>query len=546
MEELCGSTFSGQLVIKTVLAYGLVGAAQVLYKLLWGWRRSSRIRLVLEDMPATKGDGHDSPMGWIKDFAANRSRLNDWRVEVCDGQPVCKTLGFRWHPGMWGVTINEPAMVRHVLKDEFSKYGKPDTSLTPFWFYFRDFSGDGIFVLSHGSGSQDNGKAWAQMRKIAAQIFSRKNLNSQMLDVFLERAEVLRGYLQQARNKGSPVDLQSCFFKFTLDSIMQIFFAEESNTVVGVPNEYGRALNFAQHNFRVHAFDSLASFILFSTFVPWPFGGRFGGWARAIWDRFSPRYRKMKLALRVADQEAHRLVTKCRCDPNLQKRRDLVALFIQAGYDTDFVKQMMLHFVIAGHDTTACLLSWMFYELTRNQDIQSRLHDEIMEKLPPGSELNVTSLSASEMPYLNGVVYESLRLWPPVASNVRMLYEDDILPGGWKLPASVHVTYSAYSMGRDASRYLEPEAFRPERWIPFTAPAPHEFPVFNAGPRICIGMDMSILEAKTAAVELLRYCQFEMVPGQEITYGDKVTMDIKSNGKEEFMVHVRHWEAAES
>ena len=58
-----------------------------------------------------------------------------------------------------------------------------------------------------------------------------------------------------------------------------------------------------------------------------------------------------------------------------------------------------------------------------------------------------------------------------------------------------------------------------------------------------LGMDMAMFEAKTAAVELLRHCRFEMVPGQEITYGDKITLDIKSNGKEEFFVHVRGWPA---
>ncbi|CAE7713413.1 CYP704B1 [Symbiodinium sp. CCMP2592] len=225
--------------------------------------------------------------------------------------------------------------------------------------------------------------------------------------------------------------------------------------------------------------------------------------------------------------------------------------------------------------------SWAFYELTRNPDVQSRLHDEIMEKLPPGTaafaylEVKAACSSflrhqarheepnraqdaagrlsgtckitrdhtpgAGEMPYLNGVMYEALRLWPPVPFDPKMAFEDDVLPGGWKVPALAQVAYCPYNMGRDPKRYPEPEvaqlkhAFRPERWIPFTAPSQHEFPVFQAG------MDMALFEAKTAAVELLRHCRFEMVPGQNITYGDKITLDIKSNGKEEFLVHVRDW-----
>lgn len=166
------------------------------------------------------------------------------------------------------------------------------------------------------------------------------------------------------------------------------------------------------------------------------------------------------------------------------------ALFLQAKFSSDFVKQMVLHLIIAGRDTTACLLSWMVYELTKNQDVQQRLHDEIMQKLPPGKAMDWKSLSPNEMPYLNGVIYEALRIWPPVPFDLKMAFEDDVLPGGWKVPKFASVAFIPYNMGRDPERYPEPLHFRPERWIPFNAPPQHEFPVFQAGPRICLGMDM--------------------------------------------------------
>ena len=151
---------------------------------------------------------------------------------------------------------------------------------------------------------------------------------------------------------------------------------------------------------------------------------------------------------------------------------------------------MVLHLIIAGRDTTACLLSWMVYELTKNEDVQRRLHEEIMQKLPPGKAMDWKSLSPNEMPYLNGVIYEALRLWPPVPFDLKMAFEDDVLPGGWKVPKFASVAFIPYNMGRDPERYPEPLQFRPERWIPFNAPPQHEFPVFQAGPRICLGMDM--------------------------------------------------------
>ena len=111
------------------------------------------------------------------------------------------------------------------------------------------------------------------------------------------------------------MDLQSCFFNFTFDSIMQIFFGEESNTAEGVPNKYGRAFDLANTAARNHGVFSLAAFLTFSTFLPWPFGGTNGGLARICWDYLSPEYRTLKRCTKVIDSEANRLVKKCQEDP---------------------------------------------------------------------------------------------------------------------------------------------------------------------------------------------------------------------------------------
>lgn len=160
---------------------------------------------------------------------------------------------------------------------------------------------------------------------------------------------------------------------------------------------------------RAHSVKSMAPFLFFSTFLPWPLGGHHGGWARWFWDWSSPTYRRLKRCIRTLESEADRLVRKCQEDPTLGERRDLLALFLQGNFSPEFTKKMVLHLIIAGRDTTACLLSWMFYELTRHPEVQRQLHEEIMLKQPPGTPLDWKSLSASEMPYLNGVIYESLR-----------------------------------------------------------------------------------------------------------------------------------------
>ena len=165
--------FVGLEWIGQVIAYGVFGAVQVFYRLVKGWTTSSRMRNVLKDMPSTTGEGHDSPGGWIQDLQMNLYRLHEWRLEICEGRPISKNLGFSWSPAPYTLLANDPQIVRHILKDEFNKYTKPDTSLDPFFYYFEDFLGSGIFVVKHGVASKDDGQEWTKMRKVSAQIFNR-------------------------------------------------------------------------------------------------------------------------------------------------------------------------------------------------------------------------------------------------------------------------------------------------------------------------------------------------------------------------------------
>lgn len=120
---------------------------------------------------------------------------------------------------------------------------------------------------------------------------------------------------------------------------------------------------------------------------------------------------------------------------------------------------------------------------------------------------------------MNGVLYETLRLYPPVPIDGKNCVRDDILPAGQKMPAGSKLTFMVYAMGRDPNTYPEPDKVKPERWIPFKEPSPFEFPVFQAGQRICLGMNMAIFEAKIAAAMILREFSFDMAPGE----ADKIT-----------------------
>eukprot|EP00913_Durusdinium_trenchii_P001849 g1713.t3 len=120
-------------------------------------------------------------------LATYRPKLN-----LGKGLPLAKSLGFSWMPAPYLVVANDPQIVKHILKDEFNKYSKADTTLDPFFYYFEDFLGEGIFVVKHGLGSKDGGQEWSRMRKVSAQIFTRKNFNSMMQEAKTCAVELLR------------------------------------------------------------------------------------------------------------------------------------------------------------------------------------------------------------------------------------------------------------------------------------------------------------------------------------------------------------------
>lgn len=198
------------------------------------------------------------------------------------------------------------------------------------------------------------------------------------------------------------------------------------------------------------------------------------------------------------------------------------------SFSTQYLRDMILNFVIAGRDTTACTLSWMFYLLCVNPEVQKKLIAEIDEKLAGGEVPSLKSVASSNMPYLNGVLYETFRLYPPVPVDAKTCQEDDVFPDGTKIPKGTTCMWQPYCMGRDPAVYDDPLVCKPERWIPFKMPTPYEFPVFQAGPRICLGMDMAHFEAKVAVVMLLQKFTFTMKPGEaeKITYSNTVTMAI--------------------
>ena len=178
------------------------------------------------------------------------------------------------------------------------------------------------------------------------------------------------------------------------------------------------------------------------------------------------------------------------------------------------IRDHLFTLLFAGHDTTAATVAWLFVSICRHPDVYEKLQQEIDENL--GQRVPEADELFNEMPYLDMVVKETLRLYPPAWFGPRMARKEFTIYGH-RIPANTHVTYSSWATHRLPHIYPDPEAFKPERFTEenYRALQPGAYVPFGRGPRTCIGMRFGELEAKMLTVVLMQRYKLELFPGQQ-------------------------------
>ncbi len=182
-------------------------------------------------------------------------------------------------------------------------------------------------------------------------------------------------------------------------------------------------------------------------------------------------------------------------DPIIARRRaaktggsDLLAMLLEARdeagealSDVD-IRNELITFVLAGHETTSSALTWAWYLLGRHPEVEARFRDEVDAVL---GGRPVTMDDVRQLPYTSNVFAEALRLYPPAAAFARRPTEHVTL-GGYTIPRYASVFVSPYVTHRNPRYFPEPLAFRPERWEAMDPPKFAFFP-FGGGAKMCIG-----------------------------------------------------------
>lgn len=193
-----------------------------------------------------------------------------------------------------------------------------------------------------------------------------------------------------------------------------------------------------------------------------------------------------------------------------------------------FLRDLVLNFLIAGRDTTAQALAWTIFCLSIHPEIQEKAREEVHSVHgTDGPEYD----DVKRLPYLQAVLNETLRLYPSVPIDVKYSLLNDTLPDGTYVPAGTTVFYNIFSMGRDTALWGEDASeFKPERWLAMEEPLSNfAYPVFNAGPRECLGRRLAFVEMTTCLATLLPCLSFKLAaPVEQIKPDSQLTIGMAS------------------
>jgi cytochrome P450 len=195
------------------------------------------------------------------------------------------------------------------------------------------------------------------------------------------------------------------------------------------------------------------------------------------------------------------------------------------------VRDEVMTIFVAGHETTANALTWTFYLLSQNPDVERCLHEELDSVFSTSDNIDKDGnkiVSTSDIPklhYTEKVFRESMRLYPPVWTIGRYV-ENDYPVGKYNIFSGSSILMSQYVMHHDPRYYQEPDRFNPDRWTDeFKTHLPRfsYFP-FGGGIRGCIGESFAWMEGILLIATLSRKWEMRKVPSQRVKLDPAITL----------------------
>lgn len=413
------------------------------------------------------------PLGLWASLGAARRNLLSIIPKIATTQPmVSGRTGVRWH------MVMDPEAIRAMLLERLDDYPKSLVTKN----LLRPAIGESLFIAE--------GAHWRWQRRTAAPVFSHRNVMN-LAPIMSDAAT--RACDRIAAAGPRAVNLYDEMVTTTFDVISDVTFSGDS--VFDRQGVHRAIDDYIAAAGKVSLFDMLGM----PDWVPRP-GRLISGKA----------LRQMKA---VADR-----AIDARADRVHEGVPDLLDL-LMAGEDPETHRKMsvaelrdnLLTFIVAGHETTALSLSWSLYLCAFNQAVQDRARDEAQSVLQGRA---ASGEDVAQLPFIRQIVDEAMRLYPPAGIISRTAQKADELCGREIRPGDT-VMIPIYALHRNALLWDEPDAFRPERFADRKAVPRYAYLPFGDGPRICIGASFAIQEAVIILATLLSRFRFRPVAGRD-------------------------------
>jgi cytochrome P450 len=383
------------------------------------------------------------------------------------------------------IFLNTPELITTVLVQEADSFEK-----TP---NVRNYLGP---VLGNGLLTSLNAFHKRQ-RKLIAPAFQHRRVAGY--------ASIMTDYAERTQatwRDGATIDIAQEMMRLTLAIVSKTLFDTELG---GEADELGEALTVAMH-YTIDRFSAVVQ-------IPdsWP----------------TPHKRGFQRARARLDATIYALIEERRRFGD--DRGDLLSMLLSAqdeddgSFMTDLqVRDEVMSFFLAGHETTANALAWTWYLLAQHPDVYARLRDELQRVLAGRTPIFA---DLPDLPYTLQVLKESMRLYPPVWVLGRQATRAVAL-GDYDLPAGMVVTISPYTLHRRPDLFAHPDTFDPERFAPDAEkllPRNAYIP-FADGPRVCIGNHFAQMEGQLILATLAQRATLALAPGQHIEPEPLITL----------------------
>jgi len=413
------------------------------------------------------------PWGILKSLQMARRNVLSIIPDIATKQSmVSGKTGKRWH------MVMDPPAIREMLLDRLDDYPKSVVTKN----LLKPAIGESLFIAE--------GAHWRWQRRAAAPVFSHRNVMnlSPIMTAAAERAA------QRIADAGPrAVNMLDEMVTTTFDVIGDVTFS--GGDTFDRDKVHGAIDDYIAEAGKISLFDVLG----FPDWVPRP--GRIMSGAAL---------KEMKA---LADN-----AIEARAKRGHEGVPDLLDLLLE-GVDpktkrtmsTGELRDNLLTFIVAGHETTALTLAWSMYLVGFDQEVQNRARAEAQSVLQGRA---CTGDDVENLPYIRMIIDEALRMYPAAGIISRTAQKKDTLGGREILPGDT-VMIPIYALGRHHQLWDAPDSFRPERFADRKAIDRYAYLPFGDGPRICIGASFALQEAVIILATMLSRFKFTPVPGKD-------------------------------